>query len=213
MYRSLATRRPSTFWKLLPWTGILSLILAFCCAIASLIVGIVSNNLPLNSWQVSTGVIQPSVLLSTAATVANGLLRTAFAQGVTIQWWSQIHRGVSVEELCALYIHGTTIRGLFTNLSKFSTVTFAAFVMLLILADGPILQRASSVHILSHTSQSNVTVPISASPFVSGATGIINQHDDIEPQTYTTVFSKQCNNIACEIPSRFPRSTSLERPR
>lgn len=189
-YQQVTAQRRNTFWKLVPWTGVLSLILAFCCGIAALVIGIVSNNLPLNSWKLSTGIVQPSVLLSTVATLANALLRIAFAQGVTIQWWLQIHQGVSIGELCALYTHGTTTRGLVTMLSKFSRVTFAAFIMILLLADGPILQRASLVSSLSNQSSSNLTVVVSTSPFVQGATGIITSHDGYNPNTYTTAFSQ-----------------------
>lgn len=193
-YHPLTSKRRESVWKILPWAGIASLLLAFCCGVAALVIGVVSNGLPLNSWTVNTSDVQPSVLLSTAATLANALLRIAFADGVAIQWWLLAHRGASIEKLFALWMHGYTTRGLFMMLSKFSKVTFAAFAMFLLLADGPFLQRASSVRAVSRQSVQNLTIPLSSSPFVYGATGIITSHDGEEANIYTTAFAQVMQN-------------------
>lgn len=205
-YQRLIAKHRDSLWRILPWTGIGSLILAFCCGIAALVIGIVSNGLPLNSWTLSTGPLQPSVLLSFVATFANAFLRVAFVDGVTVQWWLQAHHGLSVEELCALYIHGYTTKGLSRMLSRFSRVTFAAFAMILLLADGPLLQRASSVHVLSLQGLQNLTFIVSSSPFVLGATGYITTHDGLVPNIYTAKFAQVMQQYSARDAISIPQS-------
>lgn len=204
-YSSLVPQTQHSLWKLLPWTGILSLILAFCCGIAALVIGIVSNGLIVNSWQVRKTTVQPSVLLSTAATFANALLRIAFIEGVAIQWWSKAHQGATIADLYALYMHGYTFSGLFTMLTKFNKVTFAAFATLLLLADGPFPQRASSVQPVSHQSLSSLSIPVSSSTFVLGSTGIMTTHDVAVPNIYKQPSLRSCKIMAHAILFRFRR--------
>lgn len=61
--------------------------------------------------------------------------------------------------------------------------------MPILLMDGPLLQRASNVVQRVRESQANTTIPITASPFMLGATGITTDHDT-EPGLYHPLFAK-----------------------
>lgn len=61
--------------------------------------------------------------------------------------------------------------------------------MPILLMDGPLLQRASNVVQRVRDSQANATVPITASPFMQGATGITTDHAT-EPSLYHPLFAK-----------------------
>lgn len=192
-----------SYWRILPWTGLGSLLLALCCGAAALIIGLASNTLPQDSWRLQTGVVQPSVLLSLVATLANALLRVAFMQGAATAWWLQAGDGVSVGRLSALYEHAYSFQGLFTC-RTFSRVTLAAIGMLLLLADGPLLQRAISSQPASHRRIINMTVPVSSSPLTLGATGVITGHDEPTPELYTSQFSQVVQRYNSRQPISLP---------
>ncbi|KAK4498072.1 hypothetical protein PRZ48_010728 [Zasmidium cellare] len=191
-YQSMAIdSRPKNngTWKFLPWTGLVSLILAVACGIAALVVGLASNGIPVDSWKVGTYVVQPSVLLSVLATIANALLGMAFTDGVAIVWWLQSCRGARLRRLNALYEHGQSVLGV-VMAPDFNKVTVAALAMLLLLADGPLLQRASKTTQSTGSKTGLITVGVSTSPLLYGATGIITGHDQLNASLYTPGFTQ-----------------------
>lgn len=62
---------------------------------------------------------------------------------------------------------------MFSSVAAFNTVTLASICMVIVLADGPFLQRAVTIVQITEVGQSNTTIPLSSSPFIQGATGII----------------------------------------
>lgn len=77
--------QPGVFRRL-PWAGVVSIILALGCAIAGVAIAIASDGKELDFFTVNGYAVQPAVLLSIFATIANALLVFAFTQGATIHW-------------------------------------------------------------------------------------------------------------------------------
>lgn len=110
-------RRPwePGFFKRLPWAGVISIILALGCAVAAIVVGIVSDGKPLDYWTLGDNEVQPAVLLSIFATAANALLVFAFTQGATIHWWNSAFRGATLKQLHSSYHYGSGLTAVFVR--------------------------------------------------------------------------------------------------
>lgn len=188
-YQSLRALERNTIWRALPLVGLISILLAICFAVAALSVGLVSDGIPQDSWKVQGHVVQPSVLLSLSATLGNTVLRVAFTQGLAITWWSYAHSGVSIDKLVAMSDQLYAYRSLF-RLSNGSMVTIVSLAMLLLLADGPFLQRASTVRSETREQTQTISVPVSQSPLTKGATGVITTHDGYQANIYTPAFAQ-----------------------
>lgn len=65
----------------------LSMILALGCGIAAISLALAIDGKPLDYWKINGYVVQPAVLLSVVATIANALLVFAFTEGATISWY------------------------------------------------------------------------------------------------------------------------------
>lgn len=189
-------------WTLLPWAGLICLFLSVCCAAAALAIGLVSNGLIQNSWRLPTGTVQPSVLLSLVATLCNAALRVAFAEGAVIMWWIQAQRGVSVVTLYTSYEQAHNFTSLFTT-TKFTRITLAAVAMLLLLLDGPFLQKASTVRIVSHPKILNLTIAVSPLPLGAGATSFFTAHA-YKPDLYTPAFAQVAQDYESKKPISIP---------
>lgn len=79
--------------------------------------------------------------------------------------------------------------------------------MVVLLFDGPILQKASSVHTIPRQSVQNLTVAVSSSPFVLGATGLITSHDGYDPNLYTPQFAQVMQAYNARDPISIPGLT------
>ncbi|KAK3699974.1 hypothetical protein LTR37_016218 [Vermiconidia calcicola] len=191
----LPTTRPRP-WKTgvlkrMPWAGLLSILLAFGCGIAAISIALVSDGTPLNRWTVNGYDVQPAVLLSIVATIANAFLVFAFTQGATIHWWNTAFQGASLRELHSSYHYGSGLTAVFSSVATFNTVALAGIFMPVLLMDGPVLQRASSVVQRTQVTHQNTSIPISPAPLVQGTTGIIPDHaSDTHPSLYHPLFAK-----------------------
>ncbi len=63
------------------------MILALGCGIAAISLALAIDGKPLDYWKINGYVVQPAVLLSVVATIANALLVFAFTKGATIAWY------------------------------------------------------------------------------------------------------------------------------
>ena len=75
------------FFRRLPWAGVACMILALGCGITAICLALAIDGKPLNYWTVNGYVVQPAVLLSIVATIANAFLVFAFTKGATISWY------------------------------------------------------------------------------------------------------------------------------
>ena len=137
----------------LPITGIGALILVLACAAGCVIVVTISNEKPLKAWNV-----QPAVLLALFSAIANTALAFALTQGVALSWWNKALKGSTVRELHQHWKFGTSIWSCLTDLRWFNFVAMANLMVSLVVVDGPLWQRASTV--ASHAA--NGTIPIKA---------------------------------------------------
>ena len=178
------------FWRNFPWLGFLAIAGAIGCGIAAAIVIAVSDGIPNDSWVVGGYALQPAVLLSIFATVANAMLAYAFAQGLTIAWWSKALRGCTLGELHRYWNYGS-MTAVVTSGPYFSTVALASLLLTSSLISGPLLQRASSATARDAYSTFNVTLPISPSPWPREATAYYGPEEPgYMPSFYTPTFQK-----------------------
>ncbi|KAH7078081.1 hypothetical protein BKA63DRAFT_279261 [Paraphoma chrysanthemicola] len=78
------------FWIQFPWLGILSILGILASTVASLVILVRSHRQPLEGWGFG---IAPSVYLSIASVVANGLTAYALANGLEITFWRYALQG------------------------------------------------------------------------------------------------------------------------
>jgi hypothetical protein len=179
--RAFTTRsRPweTGFFRRMPWSGFLTIILALGCTAAAIAIGIASDGKPVGYWTVNGHVLQPAVLLSIAATLTNTFLVFAFTKGATIHWWNMAFEGTTLKQLHSSYHYGSGVIAIFTSARSVNLVALASISMPILLMNGPLLQRASSVSQRIHLSQANLSIPISPAPFIQGATGIVPGRSD-----------------------------------
>lgn len=135
--------RPSVF-RVRPWIGILGLGISVACMVASLGILLGSRDQPIDSWY-----FQPTVYLAVATAVSNTALNAALAQAAPIRWWWKAYQGSTIKDLELEWEAGQSfpralMRG-FRQGRHLNLLTVASIVVALVVVDGPLLQRSSSV--------------------------------------------------------------------
>ena len=119
-----------------------------------------SNGQSVDSWSLS-----PTVYLALLSTGTNALLRFAFSDGATISWWNQALRGATIKELHGTWSYSNNFLSIIQPpLLKFNFVRLAGLSLALLVIDGPLLQRASTVRTVKQTVDRNLTLPIRIQP-------------------------------------------------
>jgi hypothetical protein len=157
----------------MPWSGFVAVIVALACTGAAVAVALASDGKPVGYWTIRGHVLQPAVLLSIAATLTNTSLLYAFTKGATIHWWNMAFEGATLKQLHSSYHYGNGVTAVFSSARSFNSVALASISMPILLMNGPLLQRASSVSQQISPWQANSSIPISPAPFIEGTTGII----------------------------------------
>lgn len=195
-------------WKHLPWTGLLSLLEEFLCGVAAILTARSFDDKPLDHWKVNDITVQPTVLLSVLATVSKACLTYAFTTGLAIFWWNTALSGTTLRQLDACQQQSSSLKGLCRKRPVFNSVALASVAMLLLMAEGPFLQRALQVVTRERHGDTEFTIPISPSPLMWGSTGIIMTHGHtMEPTMYNPLFAHVLqqydsrDNISLTIPS------------
>lgn len=105
-------------------------------------------------------------------------IRYACVQGVVICWWYRAFKGSTLSRLHYDWRSGTTLRGALTAGRHTGLLALACLFSTLVVIDGPLLQRSSSVvstPIIDHAVNLNVTM---VPEIPRGYTGIwISKHD------------------------------------
>ena len=166
----------------------MALLLALLCGVAIVVVLIKADDLPLEGWRVSGHDVQPTVLISIFATVANALFRFAFTEAVTISWWTRSLKGTNIRELHQCWNYGQSSVATFWPGRSLAFVAIASLSTLVIMIDGLILQRASTVQTITRLEHKNLTLHVSPAPFMRYATGIFADHV-VLPNLYTPLFA------------------------
>jgi hypothetical protein len=160
------------FWKHLPWTGLLSLFAGLLCGIGAILIVHEFDNQPIDHWKVRGVVVQPTVLLSVLATASRASLSYAFTTGIAIFWWNAALHGTTLKQLHVSQQQSSSLRGLCSKRPMANTVAFASIITLLLMAEGPLLQKALHVVTRERQAHTELSVPISSSPLMSGSTGV-----------------------------------------
>jgi hypothetical protein len=177
--------------KHLPWTGLLSLLAALLCGIGAVVVAHDFDDKPLDHWKIRGVVVQPTVLLSVLATFSKACLGYAFTTGVAIFWWKSAVVGTTLHQLHDSHQYSNSLQGLFAKRPRLNSVAVASVATLLLMAEGPLLQRA--LHVITRTRHvdTELTIPISSSPLMTGSTGSFEVPlYTPDPQLYTPSFAQ-----------------------
>jgi hypothetical protein len=158
--------------KHLPWTGLLSLLAALLCGIGAFLVANDFDDKPLDHWTIRAAVVQPTVLLSVLATLSKACLGYAFTTGITIFWWKSAVTGTSLYQLHVSYQQSNSLQGILGTRPKLNSVAVASVATLLLMAEGPLFQRALHVTTKNRHVDTVLTVPISSSLLMTGSTGL-----------------------------------------
>ncbi|KAK3109257.1 hypothetical protein LTR53_017683 [Teratosphaeriaceae sp. CCFEE 6253] len=127
--------------------------------LTSLAILIVSHNQPVRRWPV-----QPTVYLAIAAAVANVAIGFARYCSGPISWWHSASRGDSIEGLERHWEAGHSVVLALKHNVRMGLPGFATIVVALMIIDGPLLQRATTVHVA--TQAKNVTLALNLAPEV-----------------------------------------------
>ncbi|KAI2615514.1 hypothetical protein GGR54DRAFT_632171 [Hypoxylon sp. NC1633] len=151
-------------WKRFPW-------LASCAFIAVLVLfaamGVVlhtSNNQEVSSWPSNERPVPVSVILAILVNVANLCLAVALSQGYTVSWWQEALKGAELSRLQFDLSVQHSFSAILQSSRAFSKFLLAALIAIVVsVADGPILQRASTTGLLT-LSQTSTNVTVFVSP-------------------------------------------------
>lgn len=148
------------FWSRAPWFGLLSLLGAFICTVGAAVVLATSNGAEHQTWPNRDIAVQPSVVLSVLTAATNALLVLAFGEGVTIAWWTKMLRGGSLNDCHRYWFYANSIWAAITSGRHFNRVALAYILVALVVIDGPILQRSSTITSLVINRPGNFSVAV-----------------------------------------------------
>lgn len=155
-------------WRRLPYKAVLAIVGYVGCTAASIAVLVRSNGKPTSAWTLS-----PTVYLAFFTSGANMLAHYAFRHGVRIRWWRRALLGGTVRDLHNHWQHADSFWSALFSGQSFGLVALACIAVTVMVIDGPLLQRASSVRAVRQTSLVNVTALV-APEIPWGYTGYVN---------------------------------------
>ena len=133
--------RPSVL-RVLPLSGLIALAFAFCQILASYAILAASNGDKSVNWT-----YQPNVYLAILTAISNKAVAFAAVQGTVVTFWLRALRGTTLAQLhrdwsFSLYAYRAVLAG-----RHFNLLALACLCATLVAIDGPLLQRASTVHL------------------------------------------------------------------
>ena len=134
-----------TFWRIRPLLGMVSIAVTIISLLVSLAILEASDGVATADWY-----FQPTVYLAIATACSNGGLQCALALAAPISWWYKAVRGSTIKDLELDWQAGQCYPRAFLNSIRYRRMvgwlSIASLAASLVLIDGPLLQRASSVH-------------------------------------------------------------------
>ncbi|KAK5104871.1 hypothetical protein LTR62_002644 [Meristemomyces frigidus] len=156
------------FFRRLPWMGLLCIVGACLGVAASIAILRASDGTPINDWRYA-----PTVYLSISYTITNILLAVALGHGVTITWWTKaLGDTTELGDLHRYWDYGTSPVSAAMAGKKFNFIAFACLLVAITPANGPLLQRSSSVAV--QVASSPLTLQIQAAPSIEKPTGVLS---------------------------------------
>ncbi|KAI3317229.1 hypothetical protein HD806DRAFT_515568 [Xylariaceae sp. AK1471] len=151
-------------WKRFPWLASCAFIVVLVLFAAMAVVLHTSDNQEVSSWPSSQRSVPVSVILAILVNVANICLAIALSQGYTVSWWREALKGAELSRLQFDLSVQHGFAALLQSSRSFSRFLLAALVALIVsIANGPILQRASTTGLLT-LGPTNTTVAIFIAP-------------------------------------------------
>lgn len=184
--------KPGVYSRL-PWSAFAALVGAVGGVVGSVAILIVSNGKPITDWMV-----QPTVHLSIISTLTNLMVHYALTQGVTIAWWTRALK--SDTKISHLHQYWETGNSLLASLKigqNFNLVALASIIVAISPVNGPLLQRASRVAVVTGRSTVDISVGI-ASQLPYGYTGFVEGRGYV-PAFFNPIFTPVVNDYSDRI--------------
>ena len=133
-------RYKRSFLRKGPLLGLTAVLFTLLTIPASLLVLLMSNGREVISWK-----IQPTVYLAILTAIGNSAIRLAATQGAMVVWWSHAVRGTTYLQLHYDWKMSSGAFGAISAGRRTNLIAIASLCAALVVVDGPLLQRASSV--------------------------------------------------------------------
>ncbi|MCJ1437803.1 hypothetical protein MMC27_007190 [Xylographa pallens] len=203
-YQQLGRGHPwqSGFVKRFPWPGISALFGAILCVVASAVVLRSSNGTRTDLWPAENHTFQPAVFLALFSALANTLLRFALQEGCAITWWREVIKGKSIADLHRYWFYGASAKASLTSGKHFNKVALGCLLTTIVVIDGPLLQRASTITTVSLAGAVTLSVSLSPDPLPFGFSGLyMTRAYDINLFTpaFASVFREFNSNSAIKL--------------
>ncbi|KAK5701879.1 hypothetical protein LTR97_004697 [Elasticomyces elasticus] len=148
--------------------GVLCILGAVAGVAASIAILRLSDGVPITDWRYA-----PTVYLSISYTITNILLAIALSHGVTISWWRRaLGAKTELGDLHRYWNFGTSPLAAATAGRKFNFIAFASLIVAITPANGPLLQRSSSVTV--RQTSAPITLQIQSVPSIQAPTGYMS---------------------------------------
>ncbi|KAF8250484.1 hypothetical protein K440DRAFT_618996 [Wilcoxina mikolae CBS 423.85] len=162
--------KPSIFMAF-PWPALFALLGSIFCTVACVVVLVSSNRKSTQAWPTAEHVIQPTVLLAIFAASSNALLRFALLQGRPIIWWRKMLQGGTMRDLHQCWANGESVLESIMSGRNFNAMSLANLVTALVVIQGPLLQRASSIGFVKIVHNVDISVALTPSRLPDYFTG------------------------------------------
>ncbi|KAK3632742.1 hypothetical protein LTR56_016212 [Elasticomyces elasticus] len=162
VYQKTGRRNVASRWiQWRPILGLLALCIAIGCIFFTLAILIASDDAPVTTWA-----IQPTVYLAIAAALANSALSSAYAQATPIAWWYRLSRpgGATIRAMERQWQASQSLTRAAGQSQRMTLVIATSMLVAVMIVDGPLLQRASSVVVA--TQSQVVTLQVTLPPEV-----------------------------------------------
>ena len=156
------------FARQIPYASLFALSTVLFCGAADAVILWKSDGKDVESWTIS-----PSVLLSILSAVAKVSLHFSRSKGVVTAWWRKALAGGKLKDLDRYWKSGDSIVAAGISGRRFNVVALATLVVSVVVFDGPLLQRASTIGSRQVVKTVNVTAPI-AQEIPYGYTALAN---------------------------------------
>lgn len=159
-----------------PWFGLAALLGGLACTAVTAGVLVLSDGKETTSWPTETTPVSPAVMLAILTAAANALLLIAFRDGCTIAWWSKMLKGGTVDDCHTYWAYNSGLLQAARSRRFLNRVALSCLATSLIIIDGPLLQRASTVTTRSTSDLVSFSAFISPDPFPRNFSGFYLTH-------------------------------------
>ncbi|KAF7196558.1 Homocysteine S-methyltransferase 1 [Pseudocercospora fuligena] len=147
-----------------PWLGFGALTVVLVCAVASVLVLCLADNVSQTKWKKQ---IAPNVIITILNSVANLCFGIAISNGIAIAWWRKTLQGATIEHLNRSWLFSSSIKEVILGAKYFNFIALAALTAKLTIIDGTLLQKSFGTEIRADpaaavdiTGYANTSIPM-----------------------------------------------------